>query len=246
MPAEKTSLARPAPPPVRTPPAPPAPPPGDRIRNPIARAAWALRHLPLMRWRLRQGFRYRGQRHRFLVERYNMTWVNERQVEVPLALHAVRRSPGPRILEVGNVLAHYGHVGHAVIDKYERHPAARNEDFLDHAGGPYDLVVAVSTFEHIGWDEPERDPAKFHLALERARSILAPGGRLLVTVPLGYNPAVDHFVTAPHAGFDVGFLRRTGPGPGQWEEATQVDPADHRYGVGCANASAVAIIEARL
>lgn len=214
------------------------------VANPLLRRLWRARNRMRLRRRLHEGFTFRGEGYPFHVAQYNATWLNERQVEVPIALRALRRAPGRRILEVGNVLTHYSRIRHTVVDKYERHRAARNEDFLAHAGGPYDLVVSVSTFEHIGWDEPERDPAKFTAALARARSLLAPGGRLLVTVPLGYNPAVDAFVRAPSPGFAVGFLRRTGPGPGEWEEAAAVDPARHPYGVGCANASAVAILEA--
>ena len=214
------------------------------IANPVVRSLWRMRNRARLRRQLRHGFTFRGERHAFHVAQYNATWLNERQVELPLALRALRACTGARILEVGNVLTHYSRIRHLVVDKYERHAAARNEDFLEHAGGPYDLVVSVSTFEHIGWDEPGRDAGKFHVALDRARSMLAPEGQLLVTVPLGYNPAVDAFVQRPAAGYRVGFLRRTGPGPGQWEEAAVVDPARHPYGVGCANASAVAVIEA--
>lgn len=212
------------------------------IANPLLRAAWRAKLHAGLRWRLRAGFRFQGHRHPFLVARYNLTWVNERQVEVPLARAALREGPGPRVLEVGNVLAHYGRVRHTVVDKYEKAPGVRNEDFLDHAGGPYDLVIAISTFEHIGWDEADRDASKFLRALDKARALLVPRGRLFATVPLGYNPAVDAFVLAPVAPFRVAFLRRTGPGPGDWQEAAQVHPANHPYGVGCANASAIAVV----
>lgn len=218
---------------------------GPRLDNPVLRALWGIRHVPALRWRLRRGFRFQGRRHRFLVARYNLTWVNERQVEVPIARHALRHAPRGHVLEVGNVLSHYSRVPHRVVDKYEKAAGVRNEDFLDHRPErPYDLVVSVSTFEHIGWDEPDRDPRKFRRALRHARGMLAPGGRMLVTVPLGYNPEVDAFVQAPEPGFEVGFLRRTGPGPGEWEEAAAVDPAEHRYGTRSANASAVAVITA--
>ena len=215
------------------------------IANPVLRRMWRLRNRSRLRRQLRAGFAFKGRTYRFLVAEYNQTWCNERQVELPVALQALRRAAGPRILEVGNVLTHYSRIRHRVVDKYEKHPAARNEDFLEHAEGPYDLIVSVSTFEHIGWDEPDHDATKFVTALHHARQLLAPGGRLLVTVPLGYNPAVDAFVQQPAPGFTAGFLRRTGPGPGQWEEASTVRPSNHPYGVGCANASAVAVIEAQ-
>ena len=37
--------------------------------------------------------------------------------------------------------------------------------------GPFDLIVAISTLEHVGWDESPRDPAKAPRAVEVLRSL---------------------------------------------------------------------------
>jgi SAM-dependent methyltransferase len=57
--------------------------------------------------------------------------------------------------------------------------------------GSFDLVLAVSTLEHVGADttrygiEGERDPAGIPRALVELRRVLTDEGRLLVTLPLG-------------------------------------------------------------
>ena len=103
----------------------------------------------------------------------------------------VDREPG-RVLEVGNVLSHYGARQHLVVDKYERAPGVVNRDVLDLADmGRFDLIVAISTLEHVGWDEELRRPEAALEALNALRGLLASGGRLVLTHPVGYNPHLD-------------------------------------------------------
>jgi SAM-dependent methyltransferase len=103
----------------------------------------------------------------------------------------VDREPG-RVLEVGNVLSHYRPQDHTVVDKYERGPGVLNRDVLDLGDlGSFDLVVAVSTLEHVGWDEEPRRPDASVEALTALQALLAPGGRLVLTHPVGYNPHLD-------------------------------------------------------
>jgi len=53
-------------------------------------------------------------------------------------------------------------------------------------------IVSISTIEHVGWDETPRDPKKIPLALENlATKCLAPGGEIVVTLPIGYNTYLD-------------------------------------------------------
>jgi len=97
----------------------------------------------------------------------------------------VRQHPDERILEVGNVLAHYYPHQHDVLDKYEQAPGVMNGDVVDFRPGKlYDLIVSISTLEHVGWDEEPRDPLKFLRGVEHLTTLLAPGGRMLVTLPI--------------------------------------------------------------
>lgn len=124
--------------------------------------------------------------------RYNGAWLNERTVEIAVARHLLSGLDPESVLEVGNVLAHYGQVGHTVVDKYEAIEGVINEDILDfRPDRTYSAVVAISTLEHVGFDEPTKNEHAPTEALAAMRSLLSPSGFLLVTVPLGYNPGLD-------------------------------------------------------
>ena len=106
--------------------------------------------------------------------------MTERAVEVPIMQRIVDAHAGARILEVGHVLGHYGPVDHVVVDKYEQAPGVLNLDVLELAPlGEFDLIVAISTLEHVGWDESPREPGKAGEALTALAPRLAPGGRLV-------------------------------------------------------------------
>jgi hypothetical protein len=109
----------------------------------------------------------------------------------------VQRYAGGRILEVGNVLGLYAPRDHVVVDKYERAPGVLNVDALElrDAHG-YDLIVSISTIEHIGWDEHPRDPDRALRAIEHLAKLLVPGGTFMFTVPSGYNPHLDRTLAA--------------------------------------------------
>ena len=163
----------------------------------------------------RRTFAFGGESYRYLLHNYNRTYWNERAVEVPIVARIVERERGA-ILEVGNVLGHYRRVSHDVLDKYEVAAGVHNADVA--AWNPtrrYDLIVSISTLEHIGWDE-ERDPDKVARVIERIRTWLAPGGRAVVTWPLGYNPSIDALIdTGTFA--KMGFLARISA-DNRWEE----------------------------
>jgi hypothetical protein len=137
-------------------------------------------------------FSFGGRRHAYFLHRYNLTWSNERAVEIPIVWAEVSGRQGSRLLEVGNVLSHYLTTRHEVLDKFEKGERIRNEDVATFRSAQrYDLIVSISTLEHVGWDEQPQDPDKIGRAIANLTDHLAPGGRLLVTLPLGYNPPMD-------------------------------------------------------
>jgi SAM-dependent methyltransferase len=165
-------------------------------------------------------FRFAGADLAYVHDAAGFTWANERAVEVAVARHALRSAAGERVLEVGNVLAHYGERGHLVVDKYEDGPGVVRRDVLDLGpqDGPFDLVLSISTVEHVGWDEQPRDEEAAVRALARLRSLVAPGGRLVVTVPVGYHPRLDAAIRGGAlAGGELRALRRGGRGR-PWRE----------------------------
>jgi hypothetical protein len=164
-------------------------------------------------------FTLQGESYRYFYNLYNITWKNERAVEIPIAWHEVEKHKGTKILEVGNVLSWYFPIQHDVLDKYEVAVGVINEDIIDFAPSEkYDLIVSISTLEHVGWDETPREPEKIFRAVEHLKTLLAAGGKLLVTFPLGYNTALDGFAKDGSLGFTRQFfLKRVSKAP-KWIE----------------------------
>ena len=142
-------------------------------------------------------FTLQGQTYHYFYHPHNTTWKNERAVELPIILEKIQsyHYQGSRILEVGNVLSHYVHFQHDIVDKYDKSDGVINQDVVDFQpaeNDKYDLIVSISTIEHVGWDETPRDPKKIPLALESlSTKCLAPGGEIVVTLPIGYNTYLD-------------------------------------------------------
>lgn len=138
-------------------------------------------------------FTYKGKRLDLFYHQYNHTWSNERCIEIPLILDEADLNNRP-LLEIGNVLNHYRECDWDVIDKYETKSHVTNKDILDVEVEPkYSLILSISTLEHIGIDEGA-NPAKAIKALERIKSLLQQGGKLIFTVPVGYNTALDKYL----------------------------------------------------
>lgn len=175
---------------------------------------------------------------------FNVPKLNERFVEVPLALAVTRRYRGKRVLEVGNVLGHYARRWWACIDRYERAQGVLNVDVL--AWKPrdlFDLIVSVSTFEHVRYDEPERVPGATVVAIERCVTWLVPGGLLLATLPIGYNAESDLMLARDALeGASVRYMRRVAL-PNRWGACSKGEALGLAYDFGFPRANAIAIVE---
>jgi SAM-dependent methyltransferase len=153
--------------------------------------------IPMLR---RRTFDFNGCRLELFAHRYNQAWATERAVEIPIAKWYLDQYKGREVLEVGNVVSHYEAWrpnGHIVVDKFEKGPGVVNVDVLDfHPATRFDLILSISTFEHIGFDEECNEPSgrKIVKAMEACLSLLNPGGKLVITVPLGYNPDLDGMI----------------------------------------------------
>lgn len=137
-------------------------------------------------------FTFQGKSYHYFYHPYNYTWFGERAVEIPIFWPIVKQYSGKNVLEVGNVLSHYFPVNHDIVDRYEKGEDIINQDVVNlRPKKKYDLIVSISTLEHVGWDEKPREPKKVFLAMKNLKKMLAPNGKIVVTLPLGYNPEVD-------------------------------------------------------
>ena len=79
----------------------------------------------------RGNFEHSGKLFHYFHHQINNTWLNERAIEVPIALDCVSNCEGKAILEVGNVLSYYECFDHDILDKYEMGEGIINEDVVD-------------------------------------------------------------------------------------------------------------------
>lgn len=190
-------------------------------------------------------FRYKGEDLPYVYHRYNMTWASERCVEVPIGRWWAAKFPPGEVLEVGNVLSHYGSVQHDILDKFEKGQGVINEDILNFKPSKkYQLIFSISTFEHIGFDdEAEGSSAeKILRAIEACRSLLGAGGQLVITIPINYNPELDDLIgrdKLPSASRAFLFRR----GYTDWIETDQGSALKARYKTPFPYANAIMVAE---
>jgi hypothetical protein len=213
---------------------------GLRFVAPLA-LRWAT--FPVWRaFRSHETFQFRGRDFHYFLHNYNITWANERAVEIPVAMHHLQQGSGRRVLEVGNVLSRYFASDHTVVDKYDSSPGVLNLDVAtDDLGGPYDLIVTVSTLEHVGWDEQPRERGKVVRALANLERHLARGGTLFVTVPLGYSDELDGLIDSGEFRLDEQTFLRKLSGRNDWVVCTREETRGCRYNDRWPGASAILI-----
>ncbi len=202
-------------------------------------------------FKYRKTFCFQQKEYRYLCHRYNQTWKNERAVELPIVWSMLQPLRG-RILEVGNVLSHYFTVDHDVVDKYEKAKGVINEDITEiRFSEKYDIILSISTLEHVGWDENPnhselvKNANKILLALDRMRAILRSNGKIIITVPIGYNPYLDQLLRSKTLTFEKKYFMKRVAGKSTWVETSWNDIKEMSYDmrVPTANAIMIGIIE---
>jgi hypothetical protein len=194
-------------------------------------------------------FTLQGSKHRYFLHKYHTTWSNERCVEIPIVRKVLAENQGKEVLEVGNVLSYYFPVKHDVVDKYEVFDRVINQDVVDFRPSKrYDLIVSISTMEHVGWDEDPRDhskilgePVKILRALDNLQECLAAGGIMVITFPVGYNSQLDKSLAEGRVGFTKRLCMKR-VSRNKWVEADWASCQEARYGVPYTAANALVVL----
>jgi hypothetical protein len=188
-------------------------------------------------------FQFKGQELHLFYHAYNMTWATERCVEVPVIRHVLEGVPPKDVLEVGNVLSHYGPIQHMIVDKFERGAGIINEDIVTfQPGWAFKLIISISTFEHIGFDDERtgHSKAKILTAVHACRQLLQPGGQLVITVPVGYNPEMDSILAGNELGAEeTWYFKQTRKR--EWMEVGKEEALRARYGSPFPYANSIAV-----
>lgn len=218
---------------------------GHGLKMPFVAASRLAQYLRC-KLRANRGFVLNGRTHKYFYHLYNGTYRTERCVEIPIVLSYLRA--GLATLEVGNVLSHYVDCSHEIVDKYEAAPGVVNEDIVTFSPGRrYDLIVSISTLEHVGWDEHPREEAKVLRAVQNMKQLLKKGGTMVVTVPVGYNAYLDSVLDRRLLGFDQQFFMKRISKDNKWRETRWEEVKGTQYGAPfiCANAIAVCLFTGR-
>lgn len=184
------------------------------------------------RFKSESQFRFRNKEYNYFHHPYNKTWINPRAVEIPVAWHYAKQVPDEQILEVGNVLNYYFPMSHTVIDKYENTDNVNNVDVIEYQSDKtYELVLCISTLEHIGYDHGESVvPEKPIQAVKKMQNWVANDGLLLVTIPYGYNPHIDAALEKEQLGFTETYHLCCQSRWNEWEECTWNEVKNTEWG----------------
>lgn len=188
-------------------------------------------------------FSFKNKKISYLDHEYNHTKYNERSVEVPLMWSFVKNQKNKRILELGNVLKqYYPSFDHVIVDKYEEEDGVINEDIVKyHPSKKFDLIVSISTIEHIGWDEPKKEKNKIPKALNHLYELLRPGGVCICSFPIGYNTYLDDHGENNRLPFsEITYLKRISLG-NEWKVVPYTEVRGSQYGTPFPNANAIGI-----
>jgi hypothetical protein len=193
-----------------------------------------------------EKFNFNGNNLNYFRHNFNLAYKNERTIEVAIVENFLRKlDKNARILEVGNVLTHYGfdNVTRDVLDKYDPAPHVINEDVVSfNPQVKYDAIFSISTLEHVGWDEDIREPEKIINAVANLTSnCLAPHGAMIVTVPLGYNTFFDQQLSKVSSYFSEKYFFKRISSKNQWRQVDYVDVVGAKFGQPYNNANAMCI-----
>ena len=186
-------------------------------------------------------FTFLNKKYKYFHHYINVTWRNERSVEIPIIWELVNQFQSKNILEVGNVLSNYYDVHHFILDKYDRTKGIIKQDAIDYQPKQkFDLIVSISTLEHVGWDETPKDHQKAIKAINHLKKLLTPKGKMVVTLPISYHPEIDKLVTQKKKVFTHQYyLKRIGKYV--WRQATKKEVSRTQYNHPYCNANGLII-----
>lgn len=170
-------------------------------------------------------FNFNGSELKYFYHLYNCTIANERAIELSLASRLIKKYHGKKILEVGNVLSHYFPVSHEIVDKYEKAKGVINCDISEFVPSyKYDLIISISTLEHMGMDYGEKTEGKKALtSIKYLKNLLNKGGQIFVTIPLGWNKALYDRIKKSPGLFDIEYYFKKISPLNDWIQVNRTD-----------------------
>lgn len=192
-------------------------------------------------------FIFNKQSYQYFLHPYNASYANERAVEISIFKKIVEKNQNKKILEIGNVLSHYLKklpYDHTIVDKYEKALRVINQDALTYIPKPkqkFDLIIAISTFEHIGFDEKIKDPQKIIKVIEHLKTLLNKGGKIIFTVPIPSNKFIDKKIIKKELPINKSFFLIRNSWINTWQETSKIEAFKRKYNTPYPNANAIMV-----
>jgi hypothetical protein len=153
-------------------------------------------------------FKIEGKEYPYLFHSYNNMGLTERSAEIPIIFHYLKTNTYKEVLEIGNVTNYYESYfenifpNKTVVDKLEHSYNVITSDIAKYTSSKkFDFIFSISTFEHMDSDlgrNPEYVKGSSKLCTVAAdnidycyKNLLADGGTLVITAPMGYTPEWD-------------------------------------------------------
>lgn len=192
---------------------------------------------------LKPKFIFNNKKYDYFCNRYNLTWTNERAVEIPIVADWIRERKNGKFLEIGNVLSHYFKTENDVVDKYEKSEGVINKDVVNFKPKKkYNLIASISTLEHVGWDEDKKDSRKILKAINNLKkNCLAPNGSMIITMPLGYNEHLTELLRNKSIPFKEGYYLKRISRTNKWKQVGWENVKDIKYDFKSCRANAILI-----
>jgi SAM-dependent methyltransferase len=190
-------------------------------------------------------FKVDGKIYQYFINQYDNAVNGERVVEISFTIDFLKKNKyeEKKVLEVGNVLSHYIWFKHKIVDKYEKETYVDNVDIVDfNPGEKYDIIISISTVEHIGYDEPIKENGKSKKAIQKIIDLLDNNGIALITVPLGYNPEIDSIIKNNEIEISKGYFLKRISRLNLWRETNMEEAMNYKYNQKYPYANAVAFL----
>lgn len=170
----------------------------------------------------------------YIRQRNETIIIGERRIELPIAMEWVKEiclhSNEENFIEVGAVLASWtgwDGCGHDVVDPYDPYPYAIREDAenYDYMGKN---VLSISTIEHIGGEDYGNTDIDENKAVRVLEKIMREAEHYLITIPTGYNKALDEYIKFMPLGDTQSFQFKQIEEVNEWKQQTMFD-CDAQY-----------------
>lgn len=182
-------------------------------------------------------FKFNNTEYTYLDHEYNSASNNSRSIEVPIGLHFMSAFNQANCIEVGNVISHYDDNAWRAVDMREGPIKADMMQWKPKHR--LDAILTISTLEHVGHGRyAGTGVADPQAVVRHLTSWLKIGGKMLITVPIGYNTLWDEAIRAGVVGTKRFFMVRQND-DNEWKQcgaaaAFSIDPRKWKWGSVCA------------